>query len=421
LLFNLVLTLNAFQHDGQIFQQIHGTSMGTPVAPTYANIFMGWLEQKILAGFRIKPLVFLRYLDDLFIIWQHGNTLLDTFVGFMNSFHPTINFTCARSESSVAFLDVLVSLEKGKLFTTLYRKPTDKHQYLDYTSHHPRHCKDGIPNSQIVRLRRLCMDDQDYNDKVDSLLGTLSNRHYPAQILQQAKHKSQHLDRATSLQPRNTEKHSNPAKFITSFSTRLQSCNSILRKHYYLLRTDPTLKKLFSVPPSVIFRRNVNFQNLLMKPKRPLASFGCEPCKDKRCMTCSYIEEAASIESAASDFSMKIRGKFNCKSANVVYCIDCKLCNKQYIGETKQEFHKRMNQHRVDITHKKDAAIADHFNLSGHSVGDIKVRIIQGGFRTDRDRKYRESYLIFKFKSLLPNGLNRSSGSLLSVQCIPHK
>ena len=44
------------------------------------------------------------------------------------------------------FLDVSVSLQNEKLHTDLYCKPTDKHQYLYYTSCHPKHTK----NSRLI-------------------------------------------------------------------------------------------------------------------------------------------------------------------------------------------------------------------------------------------------------------------------------
>ncbi len=117
--------------------------MGTPVAPTYSNIFMGWLEQQILDTFAHKPQIYLRYLNDIFIIWTHGKELLVNFIVHANQFHPTIKFTANISETSLSFLDTLVTLDKNKLTTTLFKKPTDKHQYLHYESHHPRHCKNA--------------------------------------------------------------------------------------------------------------------------------------------------------------------------------------------------------------------------------------------------------------------------------------
>jgi hypothetical protein len=42
----LVLKNNNFTFDGNHYLQINGTAMGTKMAPSYANIFMGDLEEQ---------------------------------------------------------------------------------------------------------------------------------------------------------------------------------------------------------------------------------------------------------------------------------------------------------------------------------------------------------------------------------------
>jgi len=276
-------------------------------------------------------------------------------------------------------------------------------------------------NSQIIRLRRLCMDDVDYSEKVDDLISSLSTRNYPNNVLTHTKQKSLTLTRNSTLQKRQRDNIERPPAFVTTFSSRLQHCNSILRRHYYLLNSDPKLRKLFSSPPVVVYRRNCNLGNILMNRHiTHTDSPGCKPCNDKRCLTCQHMQTTDHVSSVSTNYIVRIKRAFDCKSANVVYCIECSLCGKQYIGETKQEFHKRISSHRYDILHKTDTAIAEHFNLPGHDMtSHLKTYVIQGNFRKDRERKYREGFLIFKFNSLVPGGMNRSTGWLSSVHCIP--
>ena len=66
--------------------------------------------------------------------------------------HPTIRFTAELSKTSINFLDATVSFVEGVLETDLYVKPTDSHQYLQSSSHHPFHCKKDILYSQALRL-----------------------------------------------------------------------------------------------------------------------------------------------------------------------------------------------------------------------------------------------------------------------------
>ena len=48
----MILTMNE-----EYYVQKHGTAMGTKMAPAYANLFMGKLEEQALNGARIKPIV----------------------------------------------------------------------------------------------------------------------------------------------------------------------------------------------------------------------------------------------------------------------------------------------------------------------------------------------------------------------------
>ena len=58
-----------------------GTAIGTKFAPPYACIFMDRLENEILDTQILKPLVWLRYIDDIFFIWTHSEEELKKFMG----------------------------------------------------------------------------------------------------------------------------------------------------------------------------------------------------------------------------------------------------------------------------------------------------------------------------------------------------
>ena len=56
-LLKIVLGKNYFEFCEKMFHQIHGTAMGTKMAPSYANIFMDVLETNFLATQTCKPLI----------------------------------------------------------------------------------------------------------------------------------------------------------------------------------------------------------------------------------------------------------------------------------------------------------------------------------------------------------------------------
>ena len=56
-------------------------------------------------------------MDDIFLIWEHGEEALKSFLVKINSIQPAIKFTADWSYSSVNFLDVKVILKDGKIIT----------------------------------------------------------------------------------------------------------------------------------------------------------------------------------------------------------------------------------------------------------------------------------------------------------------
>ena len=97
------------------------------MAPSYAIIFMSDLEEKIFKDCDKRPLTWWRYIDDTFMLWQHGEKELEKFLEFVNYYHPTIKFTANYSRKEVNFLDVSVRKTINQLVTDLYIKPTDTH------------------------------------------------------------------------------------------------------------------------------------------------------------------------------------------------------------------------------------------------------------------------------------------------------
>ena len=88
--------------------------MGTAVAPNYANLFMDRFETRALSNCPLKPLIWLRFIDDIFMIWTHGKDKLNGFTQYLNSIHPTIKFTHELSHSHIDFLDTTVKINDSR-------------------------------------------------------------------------------------------------------------------------------------------------------------------------------------------------------------------------------------------------------------------------------------------------------------------
>ena len=129
-LIRMILTMNNFEFENNYYLQLYGTAMGTKMAPAYANLFMGDLEQNLLAQYPLKPLVWWRYIDDIFMIWPHGKEKLNEFVNLLNSSHETIKFTHEVSPSKINFLDVTVLLHNNDITTDLLSCSSDNLVYM---------------------------------------------------------------------------------------------------------------------------------------------------------------------------------------------------------------------------------------------------------------------------------------------------
>jgi len=89
----LVLKNSNFTFDGNQYLQINGRAMGTKMAPSYANIFMEDLEERLLLSSLKQPLSWFRFIDDVDMKWKHGDKELDEFLEHANIIHPSIKFT----------------------------------------------------------------------------------------------------------------------------------------------------------------------------------------------------------------------------------------------------------------------------------------------------------------------------------------
>ena len=149
----LILKENSFQFNRRHYLQTHGTAMGTKMAVAFANIFMAKIEKRIISKSIIKPLVWKRYIDDVFCLWDTNEDNIKEFVTRASHYHDTIKFTAEISDSEIAFLDT--KLYKGStLHVQTHYKQTETFQYTNFYSCHPPGVKKGFIKGEALRLLR---------------------------------------------------------------------------------------------------------------------------------------------------------------------------------------------------------------------------------------------------------------------------
>ena len=125
---------------------------------------------------------------------------------------------------------------------------------------------------------------------------------------------------------------------------------------------------------------------------------------------CAY-KNRRKFSSAVTGEKFRARVTANCKTSNIVYLIECRKCKKQYVGETENPLHLRINGHRSDYyCQLSDKPVAEHFNITGHSFDDMTVMVIEQIHVADSTRRrQRESYWIYTLWTMTLDGLNLES------------
>jgi hypothetical protein len=138
-----------------------GVAMGSPLSPVIANFFMKEFEEKAIEQATHKPVCWFRCVDDIFVIWPHGQEKLTEFLNHLSSLNNEIQFTMEQEEEGhLPFLDLDIYRKMdGSLGHKGYQKPTHTNLYLHQNSHHHPANKQLVLTSLIHRAKALCDED----------------------------------------------------------------------------------------------------------------------------------------------------------------------------------------------------------------------------------------------------------------------
>ena len=128
------------------YKQINGVAMGTKMRPSYANLFVGFIENIFFSNYHgPKPDLHKRFIVGA---TSSSKEKLDQFITAVNSFHPALKYTLKISENSLAFLNNKLSINCNSLSTSVHYKPTDSHNYLLHSF-----CKEPITSSKFRKYQ----------------------------------------------------------------------------------------------------------------------------------------------------------------------------------------------------------------------------------------------------------------------------
>ena len=394
----------------KVKKQLSGSAIGTKFAPTYASIFMDKLENNFLKSQELTPLLWYRYIDDVFFIWTHGEEKLASFIDDLNNYRPNIKFTHKSNKEHIPFLDLNVSLSGNKLSTDLYIISTDRHQYLHYTFLHAEHTKKSVVYSQALRLSRICSEEKDFKKHIAEMKSWFSQRGYPQKLIETETSKVKFSSRKVFHRTK-VEK---GVPLVVTYHLLLKTIGKIINDNLYLLYVNEEFKHLFTSGPMVFFRSSRKISSYLVRAKlypveRSVGSFNC---KRPRCQICTYVNETDSFTSTVTGEIYKINHKFDCMEKCLIYLLTCNKCRKQYVGQTVDTFRYRWNNYRFN-SRKHAHGIScmqehlyEHFCDSEHSgfLNDVSITFID---KTDPTNPLqREDYWKHTLKTFAPYGLN---------------
>ncbi|CAF3703119.1 unnamed protein product [Rotaria socialis] len=346
-----------FRFQNKIYKQIDGVAMGSPLTPILANLWLQKIEQKLNKFSKNRPVIWLRYVDDIFCLFDISEIKVLEFHSKINKWHKNLKFTIAMEpDNTIPFLDVLVTIDDvhNQLTTSLYRKPTHTGLYLLWDSSQSRRYKIGLIKTLVIRIYRICSTKEIIQKEINQLKETLENNGYPQHITKRGISEGEIIIRKeTKAQIKAINKNAN--NNIIYFTIAYYGQESLV----FAARVKRICKKLApNLNIQFAFRKHLSLKRIFL----PILK-GKDESKEKK---------------------------------NLIYSIPCSNCEKVYIGETSRMRETRMAEHRSKIkTLASDSKLVEHIEQHKHKFDFSKVETLAR--ETDwRKRTIKESILTNK-------------------------
>ena len=89
--------------------------------------------------------------------------------------------------------------------TTIYRKQTDRQNYLHARSEHPKLLKDSMPYSQALRIKRICSSQQEFLSHTAKMINQFQKREHDRSLIEQQINKANLQERKQLLNEKKKE------------------------------------------------------------------------------------------------------------------------------------------------------------------------------------------------------------------------
>ena len=182
---------------------------------------MSAIETEIIRLSSNKPLVWKRYIDDIFSLWNIDKKDIGSFIELVNNHHPTIKFTAEISDTEITVLDTCV--HKGYRFeresildVRTHFKLTESFQYTEFSSCHPPGVRTGFIKGEALRLLRTNSSEETFEENIKQFKRNLRARGYPDNLSKKILSEVKFSERSSALQ--NKQKtHKRILPFVTEY------------------------------------------------------------------------------------------------------------------------------------------------------------------------------------------------------------
>ena len=171
--------------NGSYYSQVDGMAMGSPLGPTFANVFLGFHENNWLESCptQFRPLYYRRYIDDVLVLFK-DKTHVKKFLRYLNSKHNNIEFTHEEEDNNtLAFLDIKITRINNKFITSIYRKKTFSGVYLNFHSFLPNAYKKGLLFTLLHRAYRISSSYVNFHEEIEKLKLIWQKNNFPVYFI----------------------------------------------------------------------------------------------------------------------------------------------------------------------------------------------------------------------------------------------
>jgi hypothetical protein len=180
LLLEFVLKNNYCIFDNTTYKQITGTAMGTPVAVSYSNIVLLYIESKIAS---FNQLYYKRYIDDIFGIFYNYDDAI-SYTKQFNSICPSIQLEQITIGKSGVFLDLEFYItNNGIIEHKIFQKSISKFQYIPPFSFHKKSIITNWITNEFIRYKLYCSNNEDYESIASAFSVRLIARGYSIDLI----------------------------------------------------------------------------------------------------------------------------------------------------------------------------------------------------------------------------------------------